>query len=70
MHILLNRDAMFEIATRMSRSISIVLRYFNLITAAAEKPGSHKYDVANGTRTRRVLQPTSGTQVEPSPRMK
>ena len=32
----------------------------NLITAIAEKPTSHKYDVANGTRTQRALQPTSG----------
>ena len=50
---------MFDIATRMSRSMSILLRYFDLITASAEKPASHKYDVAKGTRTRRALQPTS-----------
>ena len=60
MQILLNRGAMFDIATYMSRSMSILLRYFDLITATAEKPASHKYDVANGTRTRRALQPTSG----------
>ena len=41
MHILLNRDAIFDIATRMWRSISILLQYFNLITATAEKPASH-----------------------------
>ena len=51
---------MFDIATCMSPSISILLRYFDLITATAEKPCSHKYDVENGTRTRRALQPTSG----------
>ena len=50
---------MFDIATRMSCSISILLRYFNLITATTEKPASHKYDVANGTRIWRALQPTS-----------
>ena len=33
MHILLNRGARFGIATRMSRSMSILLRYFDLITA-------------------------------------
>ena len=60
MHILLNRSAMFDIATRMSRLMSILLRYFDLIIATAEKPASHKYDVAKGTRTRRALQPTSG----------
>ena len=60
MHILLNRGAMFDIATRMSNSMSILLRYFDLITAAAEKPALLKYDVAKGTRTRRALQPTSG----------
>ena len=32
----------------------------SLTTATAEKPASHKCDVANGTRTRRALQPTSG----------
>ena len=60
MHILLNRGAMFDIATRMSRSMSILLRYFDLITATAEKLASHEHDIANGTRTRRALQPTSG----------
>ena len=59
MHILLNRGAMFDIATHMSRSMSILLRYFDLITATAEKSASHKYDVANGTGTRRASQPTS-----------
>ena len=33
MHILLNRGAMFDIATRMLRSMSILLRYLDLITA-------------------------------------
>ena len=51
---------MLDIATRISRSMSILLRYFDLITATAEKPASHKYDVANGTRTRRAFQLTSG----------
>ena len=37
MHILLNRGAMFDIATHMSRSMSILLRYFDLINAAAQK---------------------------------
>ena len=60
MHILSKRGAMFDIATRISRSMSILLWYFDLITATAEKPASHKYDVANGTRIRRALQPTSG----------
>ena len=60
MHILLKRGAVFDYATRISRSMSILLRYFDLITATAEKPASHKYDVANGTKTRKALQPTSG----------
>ena len=51
---------MFDIATFISHSMSILLPYFNLITAAAEKRYSHKYDVANGTRTQRTLQPTNG----------
>ena len=63
MHILLNRGAMFDIATRMSRSMSVLLRYFDLITATAEKPALHKFDVANGTRTQRALQSTSGSEV-------
>ena len=60
MHILSNRGAMFDIATCMSRSMSILLRYFRFITATAEKLALHKCDVAKGTRTRRALQPTSG----------
>ena len=60
MHILSKRGAMFDIATPISRSMSIVLRYFDLITVTAEKPASHKYDVANGTRILRALQHTSG----------
>ena len=59
MHILSKRDAMFDVATPILRSVSIVLRYFDLITATAKKPASHKYDVANGTRTRKALQPTN-----------
>ena len=51
---------MFDIATCMSHSISILLQYFDLITVTAEKPASDKYEVANGTRTWRALQPTSG----------
>ena len=64
MYILSKRSAMFDIATRMSRSVSILLRYFDLITATAEKPASHKYDVANSTRTRRALQPQVEIQIE------
>ena len=60
MHILSKRGAMFDIATGISRSMSISLRYFDLITATAKKPASHKYDIANGIRIRKVLQPTSG----------
>jgi len=52
--------AMFDIATHMSHSMPILLRNFDLTTATAEKLSSHKYDVANGTRTQRALQPTSG----------
>ena len=51
---------MFDIATRISRSMSILLRYLDLITASDEKPASHKYDVANGIRIRRALQLTRG----------
>ena len=64
MHILSKRGAMFDIATRISRLMSILLRYFNLITATAEKPASHKYGVANGTRTWRALQLTSGNSAQ------
>ena len=60
MHILLKRGAMCNIATRISRSMPILLRYLDLIIAIAEEPGLHKYDVANDTTTRRALQPTSG----------
>ena len=59
MHLLSKRDAIFDTETRVSRSMSILLRYFDLITATAEKPASHKYDVAYSTKTRRALQPTS-----------
>ena len=65
MHTLSNRGAMFDIATRLSHSMSILLRYFDLITATAEKPASHKYDVANGTRTRRACEPQVEIQIEP-----
>ena len=51
---------MFDITTRISRSMSILLRCFDLITATAEKPASRKYDVANGTKIRIALQPPSG----------
>ena len=44
--------------------MSILLRYLDLITATAVKPYSHKYDAANGTRTRRALQPTSGNSAQ------
>ena len=60
MHILSNGSLMFDIATRISRSMSILLRYLDLITAADEKPASYKYDVANGIRIRRALQLTRG----------
>ena len=63
MHILLNRNAMLDIATYMSRSMSILLRYFDLITAAAEKPALHKYDVAKGRKTRRVHSLQVETQI-------
>ena len=56
---------MFDIATHMSRSMLILLRYFDLITAAAEKPASHKYDIANGTRTRRLYSLQVEIQIEP-----
>ena len=59
MHILSKRGTMFDIATRISRSKSILLRYFDLITTTAKKLASGKYDVANDIRTRRALQPTS-----------
>ena len=36
MHILSKRSAMFDIATFISSSTSILLRYFDLITAKAE----------------------------------
>ena len=55
MDILSKRGAMFDIATHISRSMTILLWYFNLITATAQKPASHKYDVANGTKTRKAL---------------
>ena len=51
---------MFNIATRISGLMSVLLPCFDLITDTAEKPASHKYDVANGTRIRIALQPTSG----------
>ena len=60
MHILSNRSSIFDIATHISRSMSILLWYLDLITATDEKPASHKYDVANGIRIRRALQLTSG----------
>ena len=51
---------MFDIATRISLLMSVLLRYFDLITANAEKAAPHMYDVANGTRTGRAILPTSG----------
>ena len=36
-----------DIATRMSRSMSMLLRYFDLITTTADKPASHKYVYTN-----------------------
>ena len=60
MHNFSNRSSMFDIATCILRSTSIVLRYLDLITATAEKPASHKYDVANGIRMRSALRLTSG----------
>ena len=51
---------MFDIATCMSRSMLILLQYFDLITATTEKPASHKYNVANGTRIWRALQLSNG----------
>ena len=46
---------MFDIGTRISRLMSILLRYLDLITATAEKPALYKYDVANSIRIRRAL---------------
>ena len=60
MHILSKRGAMFDIATRISRLMKILLRYFDLITATAKKLASHKCDVANDIKTWRAVQPTSG----------
>ena len=60
MHILSKRGSMSDIATRILRYMSILLPYFDLITATSEKSALHKYDVANDTRTRKALQPTSG----------
>ena len=37
---------MFDIPIRISRSMSILMQYFDLNTATAEKLVSHKYDVA------------------------
>ena len=51
---------MFDIATRISHSMSILLRYLDLITATAEKPALHKNEVPNGTRIQRALQPRRG----------
>ena len=51
--------AMFDIATLISGSMSILLGYFDLITVTAERPASHNYDVANGARTWRASQLTS-----------
>ena len=51
---------MFDIATRILHSMSMLLQYLDLITATNEKPASHKYDVANGIRILRALQLTSG----------
>ena len=59
MHILSSRGSIFDIATRISRSMSILLRYLDLIAATDEKPASQKHDVANGIRIRRALQLTS-----------
>ena len=59
------RGAMFDIATHISRSMTILLWYFNLITATAEKPASHRYDVANGTKTRKVYSLQVEIQLEP-----
>ena len=70
MDILSKRSAMFGIAIRISRSMSILLRYFDLITATAEKPASHKYHGANGTRTLRALQPTRGNSARALTQMK
>ena len=69
MHILSKRGAMFDIATRISPLMSILLRYFDLITAIAGRPASHKYGVANGTRTRRALQPTNRNSARAQPKL-
>ena len=60
MHILSKCGAMFDITTRIWHSMSVLSPYFDLITTTVKKLASHKYDVANRTKTRRALQPTSG----------
>ena len=60
MHLLSKRGAMFDIATCFSHSMTILLRYFDLITVIVEKPALHKYDDVKGTKTWKALQPTSG----------
>ena len=54
-----SRGSIFNIAARISRSMSILFWYLDLITATDKKPASHKYDVANGIRIQRALQLTS-----------
>ena len=60
MHISSKCGAMFDNATSISRSMSNLLRYFDLYTATAEKPALHKSDIANRIRTQRTLQSRSG----------
>ena len=60
MHILLNRGTMFDIATRMSRSISILLRYFDLIIATQQNRLHTSITLQKSTRTWKASQPTSG----------
>ena len=50
-----NLGRIFETATLISLSTSIRDRYLVLMTAMAENPASHKYDVAKGTSTRNAF---------------
>ena len=55
-----NLSRIFETATRISFSTFIGVRYLVLITAVAEKPASHKYDVAKGIIIRSVFSVNAG----------
>ena len=65
MHILLNRCAMFDIATRMSRSMLILLRYFDLITADAENRLYTSMTLQKAQELRELYSLQVETQIEP-----